>query len=220
LPVSFLHFSLQRIWTSSVQVLLSLFHYLKHNSLLDNSNITVNQQTRILLLTYLQSNNTEPNRMCFHISHWCDQNIPRWVTNMHTYVRFEVNKDTPFLVVTWCVLVEIYRQCEENNLPPFSGSKTDTSTRRHIPQRSTVTITPLPQFKLARFSCNFSQSVLKTTTEWRWDLRQNLFQLHASLFTIECYILIFTHKFKFRFCSDAMEFKCSLLLNSDGSLYL
>ena len=94
-----------------------------------------------------------------------------------------------------------------------------TSTRRQIPQHIIVTNTPVPQFKLARFSCNYSQSVLKTTTEWSWDVRQNLFQLHSCLFTIECYLLIFPYKFKFRFRSEAMEFKCSLLLNSDSSLY-
>jgi hypothetical protein len=135
-------------------------------------------------------------------------------------VRFEISKDIFLLDVTSCMLVEIYRHCEETNCPPFSGSKTDTSTRRHIPHtHSVVTNTPVSQFKLGRFSCNYSQSVLKTKREWRWDVRQNLFQLHSSLFTIECYLLIFLHKFKFRFRSEAMEFQCSLLLNSDGSVY-
>jgi len=88
-----------------------------------------------------------------------------------------------------------------------------------FPTHSVVTNTPVPQFKLGRFSCNYSQSVLKAKREWRWDVRQNLFQLHSSLFNIECYLLIFPHKFQFRFHSEAMEFQCSLLLNSDGSVY-
>jgi len=77
------------------------------------------------------------------------------------YVRFEVNEDTPFLDVMSCMLVEIDRQCEETNWPPFSGPKTDTSTRLHIPQHSIVTNTHVPQFKLARFSCNIASLYLR-----------------------------------------------------------
>jgi len=155
--------------------------------------------------------------MCFHISHCCDQIIPRWVTKIYT--RFEVNKDIPFLDVTSCMPFEIYRQCEEIGLH-FQGRRL---IRVHgVTFRNTV----LWQIHLL-LNLNWLCLVVITVSLYLRRRRNGVETYVTICFSYtplclqfnECYLLIFPHKFKFRFPSEAMEFKCSLLLNSDGSLY-